>query len=116
MLLVLLDCDCDVYVSTPQSGDVLDSRYVLFRLPKLSHVIDDLSWIQCTNNLVPRTYLLELGGVLAAKAKPEANDILRSAVKGRHEQLGLQHVDTLKAQQRLADYLRRQAGAFLLGS
>lgn len=30
-------------------------------------------------------------------------------LRGRHEQLGLQHVDTLKAQQRLADYLRRQA-------
>eukprot|EP00435_Cladocopium_sp_Y103_P033589 s553_g8.t1 len=58
---------------------------------------------------VTLTYLLELANVLAARAKPEAKETLRLAVKGRHEQLGLQNVDTLKAQQCLADYLRHQA-------
>jgi len=58
---------------------------------------------------VTLTYLLELANVLAARAKPEAKETLRLAVKGRHEQLGLQNVDTLKAQHCLADYLRQQA-------
>lgn len=37
---------------------------------------------------VPRTYLLEQADVLAVRAKPEAKDMLRLAVKGRDTQLG----------------------------
>ena len=36
---------------------------------------------------VPRTYLLEQADVLAVRAKPEAKDMLRLAVKGRDPQL-----------------------------
>ena len=37
--------------------------------------------------MFPRTYLLEQADVLAVRAKPEAKDMLRLAVKGRDTQL-----------------------------